>query len=128
MKFLFHQFNYLRYLSLYHLYQSAPLSACVSEHVKTLSSSCPHVQVSGRSLPKCKPDGGYEEVQCAKAYDVCWCVDKDGYEVPRTRQSGKPNCTILGMKRNHQYLSNVFPNKKPCRADFSSFFFFVKLL
>ena len=88
----------LAHLSLYHLYPSAPLSACVSEHVKTLSS-CGHVQVSGRSLPECKPDGGFKEVQCAKAYDVCWCVDKDGHDVPRTRQSGKPNCTIQGMKR-----------------------------
>jgi len=72
----------------------APIPACVSEHVKTLSSSCHHAQFSGRSLPKCEPDGGYEEVQCAETYGVCWCVDKDGREIPRTRQSGKPNCTI----------------------------------
>ncbi|XP_068710293.1 uncharacterized protein [Montipora foliosa] len=72
--------------------KAAPVSNCLSEHVKSLSSSCPHLKAPGRFFPTCKPNGEYEERQCNDHYGVCWCVDKEGNEVPGSRQNGKPDC------------------------------------
>ena len=77
----------------------APVSSCVSEHLKSLSSSCPHFKATGRFFPNCKPDGGYEELQCNELYGVCWCVDKDGNEISGSRQNGKPNCVKQGEEK-----------------------------
>lgn len=70
------------------------VSDCALENEKSLSAACSHVQVSGRFHPKCKVDGSYEGSQCLKSSGVCWCVDRDGNEIPGTRQTGKPNCTM----------------------------------
>ena len=40
----------------------------------------------GVLAPRCKLDGQYEEVQCQRSTGECWCVDKDGKELPGTRQ------------------------------------------
>lgn len=87
---------------------SAPVSNCLREHVKSLSSSCPHLKAVGRFFPSCKSNGDYEEWQCNEHYGVCWCVDRDGNEIPGTRQKGKPDCEKLGKKdgqcRSHKKI------------------------
>ena len=70
-------------------------SDCVSEHAKSLSSSCPILKAIGRFFPKCKPDGGYEQLQCGPS-GFCWCVDEEGNEIPGSRQHGKPKCMKQG--------------------------------
>ncbi|PFX15746.1 Equistatin [Stylophora pistillata] len=70
------------------------ISDCAFENVRSLSAACSHVQVKGRFFPKCKVDGSYEGYQCLESSGVCWCVDRDGNEIPGSRQTGKPNCTM----------------------------------
>jgi len=80
-------------------YEPAPVSNCLREHVKSLSSSCPHFKAAGRFFPSCKSNGDYEEWQCNEHYGVCWCVDRDGNEIAGTRQKGKPDCKkMVAMK------------------------------
>lgn len=45
---------------------------------------------------RCDANGGYNPVQCQRGTPFCWCVDKYGREVPRTRISGKPKCGPMG--------------------------------
>ena len=49
-------------------------------------------------MPECHFDGRYKQEQCHTATGYCWCVDKHGHEVPRTRVSGrsKPKCDGVG--------------------------------
>ena len=50
----------------------------------------------GAFVPKCKPDGTYEEKQCHGSTGHCWCVNaKSGREIPNTRKGpgkGKVTC------------------------------------
>lgn len=34
----------------------------------------------GRSVPRCKPDGSFDGVQCSGPY--CFCADQDGNRIP----------------------------------------------
>ncbi|XP_072239421.1 nidogen-2-like [Leuresthes tenuis] len=47
-----------------------------------------------RYLPQCKPDGELRPLQCFGNTNYCWCVDKDGREIPGTRSydAVKPAC------------------------------------
>lgn len=49
---------------------------------------------------RCKLDGQYEEVQCQGSSGECWCVDKDGKELPGTRTTELLKCPILGRFLN----------------------------
>ena len=52
----------------------------------------------GTLIPRCKPDGSYDDVQCRES--VCYCVDRRGNELPGTGVSigeGSPNCATPGM-------------------------------
>ena len=51
----------------------------------------------GKFEPSCKPDGGYNVVQCDPSAGVCWCVDKDGVEVPGSRTPNVPSCGLMGQ-------------------------------
>ncbi|MBN3297365.1 HG2A protein, partial [Amia calva] len=43
--------------------------------------------------PKCDEQGNYEPLQCWDSTGFCWCVDKDGKEVPGTAtRSERPQC------------------------------------
>ena len=44
-------------------------------------------------MPVCRPDGSYVPEQCDSSIGQCWCVDKNGNELVRTRVSGSPACT-----------------------------------
>ena len=48
------------------------------------------------SMVKCDANGGYRPVQCHRGTPFCWCVDKYGREIPRTRTSGTPKCGPMG--------------------------------
>ena len=50
----------------------------------------------GVLVSRCKLDGQYEEVQCQGSTGECWCVDKDGKELPGTRTTEPVKCPILG--------------------------------
>lgn len=48
------------------------------------------------SMVKCNVNGGYSSVQCHQGTPFCWCVDKYGRELPRTRTSEEPKCGPMG--------------------------------
>lgn len=39
----------------------------------------------GAYIPKCKDSGAFEPKQCWGPTGLCWCVDNDGQEIPRTK-------------------------------------------
>ncbi|KAJ7381081.1 hypothetical protein OS493_004679, partial [Desmophyllum pertusum] len=43
-------------------------------------------------VPRCKRDGTFEDVQCDISSSECWCVDKDGKEIPQTRSKDDVKC------------------------------------
>lgn len=44
-----------------------------------------------RFVPLCDRYGGYRKVQCGSLGE-CWCVDRYGNELPRTKTKGIPYC------------------------------------
>ncbi|XP_043925308.1 HLA class II histocompatibility antigen gamma chain isoform X1 [Protopterus annectens] len=50
----------------------------------------------GKFKPKCDEQGDYIPVQCHASTGYCWCVDKNGHEIPDTRTRQHPNCTSSG--------------------------------
>ena len=53
----------------------------------------------GVFVPRCKPDGDYEDQQCHELY--CWCVDKDGEKIPGTEVQGTVVCSKRGKNTNY---------------------------
>ncbi|XP_043113777.1 CD74 molecule, major histocompatibility complex, class II invariant chain a [Puntigrus tetrazona] len=43
--------------------------------------------------PECDAQGNYLPMQCWHSTGYCWCVDKDGEEIPETRIRGRPQCS-----------------------------------
>lgn len=68
------------------------LSPCQEERKEALKKY--HL---GVFVPQCKQDGNYEVAQCGKS-GLCWCVGKDGVEVPNSRRVSSPiGCELRGM-------------------------------
>lgn len=44
------------------------------------------------SIPECKPDGTYSDVQCNRMTQECWCADNKGNEILNTRTNGTLRC------------------------------------
>lgn len=65
------------------------LTKCQDQRQRALENRAP-----GSFIPRCKEDGGFEEIQCQGS--VCYCVDKDGNEIYGTKTSrpGTPNCLV----------------------------------
>merc|ERR1712176_1460950 len=40
-----------------------------------------------KDLPECETDGFYAPLQCSSKSRQCWCADRNGSEVPRTRKT-----------------------------------------
>ena len=59
---------------------------------KQLQEVINHSQDPDKSLPRCKYDGSYEEIQCHKATGKCWCVDGDGNILPSTATNKSVTC------------------------------------
>ena len=57
-------------------------------------------------VPECKADGRFEEVQCWKTKNYCFCVNDNGTEIPGTRLYGakQPTCEST--------YASVIENKK----------------
>ena len=53
----------------------------------------------GVFVPRCKPDGDYEDQQCHELY--CWCVGKDGEKIPGTEVQGTAVCSKRGKNTNY---------------------------
>ncbi|XP_020896594.1 equistatin [Exaiptasia diaphana] len=50
----------------------------------------------GRFVPRCDSNGAYKPVQCDPS-GYCWCVDRYGQELPRTKAKGIPkSCGLFG--------------------------------
>ena len=48
----------------------------------------------GVYIPQCNEDGEFSEAQCHGSTGYCWCVDKEGKELPRTSfRSQRPECS-----------------------------------
>ncbi|KAG5855571.1 hypothetical protein ANANG_G00050470 [Anguilla anguilla] len=79
---------------------------CSSEHEKTpcerqrdsalASSSVSGPRGSrpalGAFVPACDAHGNYEPTQCQSSIGQCWCVDRNGNEIPGTRARGRRPC------------------------------------
>ena len=53
----------------------------------------------GQWLPACDKTGGYTPLQCDQSSGSCWCVDRLGREIPRTRNNDtRRNCDAAGMQ------------------------------
>lgn len=48
----------------------------------------------GQYVPTCDQNGAYEPMQCHGSTGQCWCVDRNGQEIPgsRSRPGSKPMC------------------------------------
>lgn len=73
-------------------------------------------------LPQCDASGEFTPVQCYGETSYCWCVDKDGREVPGTRSHDrvKPACKCWIFNRSQLYWYMLF-------FVFLSFFFLTIL-
>uniref|UniRef100_A0AAZ3S0B1 Nidogen 1a n=1 Tax=Oncorhynchus tshawytscha TaxID=74940 RepID=A0AAZ3S0B1_ONCTS len=55
--------------------------------------------VPGQYVPTCDSQGAYEASQCHGSIGHCWCVDRNGLEIPGTRTGpgrGRPLCIEQG--------------------------------
>ncbi|KAI1898461.1 hypothetical protein AGOR_G00072590 [Albula goreensis] len=46
----------------------------------------------GYYRPQCDAQGNYLPMQCWHSTGYCWCVDKNGVEIPNTLVRGRPSC------------------------------------
>ncbi|XP_018410450.1 PREDICTED: HLA class II histocompatibility antigen gamma chain isoform X1 [Nanorana parkeri] len=46
----------------------------------------------GAYLPQCDENGGFKATQCWRSTGYCWCVYKNGTEIPDTRSRAKIDC------------------------------------
>ena len=86
------EFKQLKYLFFFCL--SVNLTKCEEETLSALDKLAMDPPMLGVFVPKCKPDGQYEDQQCHELY--CWCVDKDGEKIPGTTVRGPAVCLPQG--------------------------------
>lgn len=67
------------------------ITVCQSRKDECLDNAPP-----GHFVPRCKADGSYEERQCLQSTGECWCVDRNGNELPGTRSKQTFDCSLLG--------------------------------
>ncbi|KAJ7381019.1 hypothetical protein OS493_004614 [Desmophyllum pertusum] len=66
------------------------LTKCQEEIQSALDKLASGPPLLGAFVPKCKPDGHYEDQQCHEMY--CWCVGKNGLKLPGTTVRGPAVC------------------------------------
>ena len=77
------------------LHSVAGLSTCQQDRQRILGWIA-SVSI-GASVPECKVDGCYSEMQCHDSTGLCWCIDVNGNEKPGSRVRGKAVCAPLGL-------------------------------
>ncbi|MGD1539679.1 thyroglobulin type-1 repeat-containing protein, partial [Vibrio harveyi] len=81
--------------------RSLPLLVDADEEVKSSPESAVELQSRcqlesqrqvrpGYFKPECDDQGNYLPMQCWHSTGYCWCVDKEGNEIPDTRIRGRP--------------------------------------
>ena len=82
-------------LPLFHLVSDARLTLCQSRYLEHSRNPRPD-----KEIPRCRPDGSFEEVQCRGV--MCFCVDpSNGRAVKETNINtlfGEPRCGETGRK------------------------------
>lgn len=84
--------------------RSLPLLVNMDEEVKSSPESAVEVQSKcqlesmkqvrpGFFKPQCDEQGNYLPMQCWHSTGFCWCVDREGNELPDTRMRGRPQCS-----------------------------------
>ncbi|XP_073676881.1 CD74 molecule, major histocompatibility complex, class II invariant chain a [Garra rufa] len=83
--------------------RSMPLLVDLDEEVKSSPETAVEVKskcqlesekgLLGSYKPMCDEQGNYLPMQCWHGTGYCWCVDKDGEEIPNTRMRGRPQCS-----------------------------------
>lgn len=77
------------------------LTVCQHQYQRQTNSTV----LVGAFIPRCKPDGSYEDVQCRGS--VCYCVDRRGNELRGTAVNigkGSPLCKTQGKKTANNNL------------------------
>ncbi|CAI9599854.1 unnamed protein product [Staurois parvus] len=69
--------------------QAPPTGAPVMSECMARASQ--HTQL-GAYLPQCDENGDYSPEQCWRSTGYCWCVYKNGTEIPETRTRAKIDC------------------------------------
>ena len=60
----------------------------------------------GAFVPKCKPDGTFEEKQCDGSTGYCWCVEPtNGNEIKGTKKGRGEGEVICGINNVNLYFS-----------------------
>lgn len=72
------------------------LTVCQSRRDECLENA-----PQGHHIPQCKADGSFEERQCLHLTRECWCVDRNGNELPGTRSLNTRDCSLLGKSNTN---------------------------
>lgn len=89
-----------------HINRNQPQWHCVTSFADETLTDCERqVQNSlidgSQFVPRCKRDGTYEDVQCDASSAECWCVDKDGKELPQTRSKDLVKCPDQSKRKSN---------------------------
>ena len=86
------------------LFSEPPCTKAIEDIPTLLISGVPR-PVPGFFVPKCNEDGFYVSKQCNDK--ECFCVDRNGLEVPETRIKGK-NLLCRTLNFSLQFVSSSF--------------------
>ncbi|KAL4631347.1 HLA class II histocompatibility antigen gamma chain [Arapaima gigas] len=97
--------SWMQHWLIFQMAQQSPLKPTdepdhtTARGASTLQTKCQLEAASHRGVkpgsyrPQCDKDGNYLPRQCSWSSGYCWCVNKDGVEIPNTRTRGKPTCS-----------------------------------
>ncbi len=76
------------------IFSSAELTQCQKEASGEVKSLLPSFR------PRCDENGDYAAQQCWDKSDFCWCVDKNGVEMPDSLTNGTAKCQDFNSGMN----------------------------
>ncbi|XP_075458201.1 HLA class II histocompatibility antigen gamma chain isoform X2 [Ascaphus truei] len=65
----------------------------------------------GTFVPQCDGNGEFEAMQCWRSTGYCWCVYRNGTEIPETRARAKLDCR--GMTERDEFLMGPWGSAAP---------------
>ncbi|XP_018410451.1 PREDICTED: HLA class II histocompatibility antigen gamma chain isoform X2 [Nanorana parkeri] len=71
--------------------KTAPAPTGASVLSECMAKASVHA-LPGAYLPQCDENGGFKATQCWRSTGYCWCVYKNGTEIPDTRSRAKIDC------------------------------------